>query len=474
MDQTPNLKLPYIFAAQSQKHITHNEAIRSLDALVQLAVLDRDLAAPPAAPADGDRYIVAAAATGAWSGHSGKIAAWQDGAWSLLDPKSGWLAWVADEGVLLVRSGSAWIAAAAGGGTASVNPTPLVGVNATADTVNRLSVASDATLFNHAGAGHQQKINKASAAATASVLYQTAFSGRAETGLAGDDNWHLKVSADGAIWREAILVDRATGAVSLPQTPRREVLSANRTYYVRTDGNDANTGMTNAAGGAFRTLQKAIDTVAALDLAIFNVTISVAAGTYTSGFTVSGPWVGAGDVTVVGSPSTPNSVSIAPSAGSCITVVNGGRLSVSGFRLVSAVGYAIAAQSNARVNVTGPLELGTCGAGHLLVSIYSQLFIESVALTITGGAPFHMLVLGYSSVREALATVTLAGTPVFSQAYLRCESSYCTLFSNTFTGAATGPRFAVVDNGIVNVFGAGASHLPGSAAGTISTQGQYL
>ncbi len=72
MDDTPNLGLPYIMAAQSQKHVTHNEAIRALDAMVQLAVLDRDLAAPPGSPAEGARYIVGGSPTGAWSGHAGR------------------------------------------------------------------------------------------------------------------------------------------------------------------------------------------------------------------------------------------------------------------------------------------------------------------------------------------------------------------------------------------------------------------
>ncbi len=43
MEQSANLQLPYIMPSQAQKHVTHNEAIRTLDALVQLAVLDRDL-----------------------------------------------------------------------------------------------------------------------------------------------------------------------------------------------------------------------------------------------------------------------------------------------------------------------------------------------------------------------------------------------------------------------------------------------
>lgn len=219
MDTTPNLTLPYIMAAQAQKHVTHNEAIRTLDALVQLMVTDKDLASPPSSPVDGARYIVAAAAIGAWTGQSGRIAAWQDGAWAFYAPVEGWLAWVADEDKLYVFDGAAWgLAATGGGGGGSVNPTPLVGVNATADTTNRLSVAAPATLFNHDGTDHRLKINKSAAASTASLLYQSAFSGRAEVGLTGDDNLHVKVSADGTTWKEALVVDRTSGAVSLPFT----------------------------------------------------------------------------------------------------------------------------------------------------------------------------------------------------------------------------------------------------------------
>ncbi|MFM9941400.1 MAG: DUF2793 domain-containing protein [Hyphomicrobiaceae bacterium] len=219
MDTTPNLILPYIMAAQAQKHVTHNEAIRALDALVQMTVLDRTLASPPATPADGARYIVAAAPTGAWTGQAQRIAAFQDGAWTIYLPREGWLAWVANEDKLYAFDGTGWIlAGGAGGGGGSVNPTPLVGINATADTTNRLSVSAPAVLLNHEGTDHRLKINKAAAANTASLLYQTAFSGRAEVGLAGDDNLRVKVSADGTLWRDAIVVDRSTGAVGLPFT----------------------------------------------------------------------------------------------------------------------------------------------------------------------------------------------------------------------------------------------------------------
>jgi hypothetical protein len=93
----------------------------------------------------------------------------------------------------------------------------LIGVNAAADATNKFVVSSDATLFNHAGSGHQIKLNKNAAGDTASILWQTGFSGRAELGTTGDDNFHFKVSADGATWFEALTIDGATGVVSLPQ-----------------------------------------------------------------------------------------------------------------------------------------------------------------------------------------------------------------------------------------------------------------
>ena len=216
MDDTPNLRLPYIMAAQSQKHVTHNEAIRALDAVVQLAVLDRDLAAPPVSPAEGDRYIVAASPTGDWDGQSGNIAAFQDGAWAFFTPNEGWIAWIADEDVAVVWTSSNWTALTTEGSGAGNFTT--VGINATADATNRLSLSSPATLLNNAGAGHQLKINKAAAGDTASLLYQSAWSGRAELGLAGDDDFRFKVSPDGSTWREAMVINRSTGAVTFPFT----------------------------------------------------------------------------------------------------------------------------------------------------------------------------------------------------------------------------------------------------------------
>ena len=210
-DSTPILQLPYILPSQAQKHVTHNEALRLLDVIVQLNVTARNLAVPPAAPAQGDRYIVASPASGAWAGRAGQVAMFENGAWQFFAPQAGWTAWIVSESVLASYSGSAWLSQADG-------PMQVgqLGISATPDANNRLSVAAPATLLNHAGAGHQLKLNKATPSDTASLLFQTGFSGRAEIGTVGQDHFAIKVSADGSTFFTGLSIASEDGAVTLP------------------------------------------------------------------------------------------------------------------------------------------------------------------------------------------------------------------------------------------------------------------
>ena len=208
---TPRTALPLLAAAQAQKHVTHNEALLQLDALCFARFLDRDLTAPPSSPADGDTYLVKATATGAWSGQSANIASASDGAWRFYAPFTGLAAYVVDESKLIVFTGSAWVDYAS---ILVLQNVPLLGVNTTADTTNKLAVKSAALLFDNIGNGVQAKLNKNASGDTASLLYQTGYSGRAEIGLAGDDDLHLKVSPDGSSWLSALTVNRTTGLLS--------------------------------------------------------------------------------------------------------------------------------------------------------------------------------------------------------------------------------------------------------------------
>lgn len=210
-DRTTHLSMPFILPSQAQKHVTHNEALLALDAIVQLAI-EAELAEPPATVAEGARFLVAADAGGDWAGHDGHIAARQDGAWSFFRPKQGWLAWFTTEQKLKIFDGSVWSPVDPG------NATPdMLGINTGADTYNRLAVASEASLFTHIGHGHQAKINKSTVTDTATLLFQSNWTGHAEMGLAGDNDFSIKVS-DGADWHTALKI-RQDGTVSLPQRP---------------------------------------------------------------------------------------------------------------------------------------------------------------------------------------------------------------------------------------------------------------
>lgn len=214
MSDSINLALPYLEAAQAQKHVTVNEALSKLDALVHLAVHSRVVAIPPASPVDGDRYLLPASPTGMWAGHTGKVALRLEGAWVFATPREGWRLWVSDEDVLLGFNGTTWNAA---GVPTSLQNMQAVGINATADATNKLAISASATLFNHAGNGHQIKLNKAAAADSASLLWQTGFSGRAEIGTVGNDALAFKVSANGTSFVTMLLADAATGRLNLPQ-----------------------------------------------------------------------------------------------------------------------------------------------------------------------------------------------------------------------------------------------------------------
>lgn len=73
-----------------------------------LSVKDRDLATPPASPAAGDTYIVAASPTGAWVGHATHVAVWDGTAWQFGTPRTGWIAHIEDEAKLCAFRSGAW------------------------------------------------------------------------------------------------------------------------------------------------------------------------------------------------------------------------------------------------------------------------------------------------------------------------------------------------------------------------------
>lgn len=214
---SPRVSLPYLQPSQAQKHVTHNEALLRLDAVTQLTVQGFSETTPPGLPLAGDIYGVGAGATGSWAGQDGLLAYWDGTGWVFVPPQEGWRAWgLADQELRVWQ---------AGGWQPLLDGVAMLGINSAADGVKRLSVAAPASLFSHDGAGHQMKINKATDSDTASLLFQSNWTGHAEMGLAGNTGFALKLSADGQAWHTALQADPAAQDITLsPAASPRMIL----------------------------------------------------------------------------------------------------------------------------------------------------------------------------------------------------------------------------------------------------------
>ncbi|OMF88958.1 hypothetical protein [Paenibacillus sp. FSL R7-0337] len=98
------------------------------------------------------------------------------------------------------------------------------------------------------------------------------------------------------------------GKANLSTTPQQT--TADVTYYVRTDGNDGNTGLGNTAGGAFRTIGKAISMIP--KVINHDVNVNVAAGSYSETLAIKG-FTGKGSFNIMGT-ATVNILSVLGSA----------------------------------------------------------------------------------------------------------------------------------------------------------------
>lgn len=260
----------------------------------------------------------------------------------------------------------------------------------------------------------------------------------------------------------------------------REPLTANRTYYVRTDGDDGNDGLTNSSGGAFATIQKAIDVIGGLDLGIQDVTIQLGdTGTF-AGFTVSAPFVGGpgSSVTVLGNTGSPGSYVI----NSTILANNFAVVNVSGLDFTHN-GNGIRAINGAVINMTGACIFGT-NTGGVGISAYQQGIVAILAdYTVDGNqfihaqAAFGGVITYYDlSADTGGITVTLSGTPAASLWWFGVLAASVRISvsgdATTFSGSGTGKRFISNLNGVLDTdTGTPDSFLPGDSSGTTATGG---
>jgi hypothetical protein len=263
-----------------------------------------------------------------------------------------------------------------------------------------------------------------------------------------------------------------TGKKLLLSTVWREKLTAARTYYVRTDGGDSNTGLVDSAGGAFLTIQKAITTVGGLDFSGQTVTISVADGTYTAGFDFVAPWVGGGHLILEGDTTTPANALVDIATGDVfkISVPPPGIFTIRGFKLDTPDGTCISHVSTGTINVnninfatTTSWQMAATAPGGVISSIGGSL-------TTSGSAGAFILAFGGGSFLIQGSTITLTGTPAFSVAFVwATRTGFISADGITFSGSATGTRYLIDAGGTIYTSGGGATYFPGDSAGSGGT-----
>lgn len=259
----------------------------------------------------------------------------------------------------------------------------------------------------------------------------------------------------------------------------REVILANRTYYVRgADGNDANTGRVDSAAGAFKTLQGAYDAiVGSIDFNSKTVTVQVKDATYTVGALIDRGWVGGGAFVWQGNNGTPTNVvvSTTSSDGFKMTGVLPGAITIKDMQIKNTTSGNCINQSAAGLVQFQNIDFGassihlncgsdTGGSGANLVCTGNY--------AISGGATFHVVCSRPSNTNIRSKTITITNTPAWGAAFaFAANGAVLVIDGNTFTGASTGSRYTAQNGAQIYTAGAGVGYLPGNAVGAGTNYG---
>lgn len=347
-----------------------------------------------------------------------------------------------------------------------VNP-PVADTNGNLAAISGLtSIANTLAYFTGPG----------TAALTALTAWGRGFIGSADTSAA---QTALGISAF-----VKTLLSSTTGANFLIALGTREFLSADRTYYVRTDGNDSNTGLTNTAGGAFLTLQAAYNKVrASIDFGGNTVTIKINTGTYAP-VNFNSDWVGGGNLIVEGDTVTPTNVHVSSTTVTSfrVTVPISAPISIRGFQLTFA-GSSIAGVSvdaSCRVNLQSiRFNGGSSGFNGCIraIAIGAVVTLQGNALSFVGSGASCLLQVGAGGQISNLAAVTftVTGNPAWSWVGVVATDKGLISFAGlTFSGTATGTRYSGSSMSLINTGGGGANFFPGSGAGSVNGGATYL
>jgi len=270
-------------------------------------------------------------------------------------------------------------------------------------------------------------------------------------------------------------------SLCIPSTATAGMRRANTTYYVRPGGSNSNSGLVNDDGGAFLTIQHALN-VAAADMIISgssDVSIYVETGSYAEYLVL--PQIlraGSGRPKIVGNGSGPTDVVVrAVSAEYCgdwilqyFSIAN--VEAVSNYNALQ-VGRGASLECNA-------MDFGSAGTGrHVFVRDGGRVLCSDY--TVGGGGKSHIKAEAGGSFVFSGSAITFTASATFSEAVVQCltgaghvELTGVSFDVSTYSATVTGKRYDINGNGVCNTGGGGASFVPGTVAGTTATGGQYM
>ena len=293
----------------------------------------------------------------------------------------------------------------------------------------------------------------------------------------------IEIAFDGANF-EVIAGAGIGGAVTMT-APQNLYVNANTGSDAIYDGTSATVG--SGSVGPFKTVEKALHTMAKYNLGGWNFNIYVADGVYT---TTTGTYFplpnGSGQVNLIGNTTNPANVSIFNTgAGSCWLGVAGGQYSINGFSFRATAPAGGDGGNGIWFGGANVLTIGKCiwnsvPGIHIQCGPAGTVYITD-DMTISGPAISHMTALFnaiiYNSKLPIPPNLTITSPVTMSSGFAVSNNGaqiQCGYGTITGAGSVTGPKYLAYANGVVNTLGGGASYLPGSSPGSVSSGGQYL
>jgi len=268
---------------------------------------------------------------------------------------------------------------------------------------------------------------------------------------------------------------REDGSWAAPGGASRELITANRTYYTRKDGSDSNNGLADNAGGAFLTVQRMINAIAAIDRGVFSVTGQIRDGTYSENVTLKAG-VGGTPILIIGNTTTPANVIIGTGSAAAVAANQLGDTvyNLDSFK-VQGIGIGISCKGSTTLNASN-VNFGITGGSAQAFASASGATLNLTNPTISGNSTTMFNVENFGSIQCNSTPVTFSGGNAFT--YVCFSAVLCTISVAQVTwvnaGGVTGQRYFVQTNAIIYTGGGGPTYIPGSIDGTAIPFGVYI